>query len=181
MPNRTVGEGPPPEAGGDRSPALGIVEIRAARETDLAAIVALNNGFAPDGLTLMRTPEFVETHLGDYRVARAPHGGIWGCVALDEYSPSLVELISLAVSSEAHGRGLGKRLVAAAEELARRRGYAEMFAISFSEAFFVGLGYEESSIVHYPEKQARYANVSRSELAMGRKFCFVKRLAGKEG
>ncbi|GAC1685163.1 MAG: hypothetical protein NVS9B3_03440 [Gemmatimonadaceae bacterium] len=154
------------------------IEIRPARETDLDAIVQLNNSFAADGLTLMRTADFVETHLADYRVARAPHGGIWGCVALDDYSPSLVELISLAVSPDAHGRGLGKRLVAAIEELARRRGYPQIFAVSFSDAFFLSLGYAESSIINYPEKEARYASVSRSEVEMGKKFCFVKQLPG---
>ena len=152
------------------------IEIRPARETDLAAIVELNNSFAADGLTLTRTSDFVEVHLADYRVARSPHGGIWGCVALDEYSASLVELISLAVSPDAHGRGLGKRLVLAIEDLAVRRGYPRIFAVSFSDAFFLGLGYGESSIVNFPEKEARYASVSRSELAMGKKFCFVKSL-----
>ncbi|GAC1653513.1 MAG: hypothetical protein NVS4B3_16650 [Gemmatimonadaceae bacterium] len=181
MSHRIVRGGGSLGSGGEAPPHNEDIGIRAARETDLASIVELNNTFAPDGLTLMRTAEFVETHLADYRVARAPHGGIWGCVALDEYSPSLVELISLAVSGEAHGRGLGKRLVAAAEELARRRGYPTLFAISFSEAFFMGLGYQESSIIHYPEKQARYANVSRSELAMGKKFCFVKQLSLTDG
>ncbi|GAC1513902.1 MAG: hypothetical protein NVS1B4_00310 [Gemmatimonadaceae bacterium] len=153
------------------------IQIRPASETDLAGIVALNNSFAADGLTLVRTPEFVENHLGDYRVARSPHGGIWGCVALDDYSPSLVELISLAVSPDAHGQGLGKRLVAAIEDLAIRRGYPRIFAVSFSDGFFLGLGYAESSVVNFPEKEARYANVSRSELAMGKKFSFVKELA----
>ena len=146
-----------------------------AREDDIPAIAALNNAFAPQGLTLMRSQEFVETHLADYRVVRAPDGHVIGCAALDEYSPSLAELVSLAVENAAQGQGLGRILIAAIEDLARKRDYPEIFAVSFSDKLFLGMGYEPTSIVQYPEKEARYA-VDRSELTVGRKHCFTKKL-----
>jgi amino-acid N-acetyltransferase len=118
----------------------------------------------------------VAGHLADYQVIRGDAGEVIGQVALDDYSPSLVELVSLAVAPEAQGRGLGQRLVAAAEALARRRGYPELFAISLAEALFLRMGFTESSIAVYPEKIARYRGISRSELSIGRKFCFAKRL-----
>jgi amino-acid N-acetyltransferase len=129
---------------------VGDVVVHHADETDIPAIVALNNLYAPDGLTLARTPAFVAAHLTDYQVIRTPTGGILGQVALDEYSPSLVELVSLAVAPDAQGRGVGQWLVAAAEALAL-----------------------------YPEKIARYRGISRSELSIGRKFCFAKRLVAE--
>ena len=155
-----------------------VVEFRAepATEADIPAISALNNAFAPQGLTLMRSQEFVENHLADYRVVRAPDGTMLGCAALDDYSPSLGELVSLAVQPEAQGQGVGRVLMAAIEDLARRRGYPEIFAVSFSERLFLGMGYVASSIVQYPEKEARYAKIDRSELTVGRKYCFTKRL-----
>lgn len=148
------------------------LQIEHAAERDIPSIVALNNLFAPDGLTLRRSEEFVYSHLQDYQVVRAADGSVIGQVALDEYSPSLVELVSLAVVPFAQGHGLGKRLIKAAENLARERGHKELFAISLAEPLFLGLGWQESSIVHYPEKIARYQTISRSELSIGRKFCF---------
>ena len=73
------------------------MKVERANETDLPALVALNNRFAPEGLTLTRSADFAYVHLADYRVIRDADGGVLGCVALDEYSPSVVELISLAV------------------------------------------------------------------------------------
>ncbi|MES2522719.1 MAG: GNAT family N-acetyltransferase [Gemmatimonadota bacterium] len=150
--------------------------VEHANERDIVHIASLNNLFAPDGLTLMRTETFVTSHLQDYQVVRARDGAVMGCVALDEYSPSLVELVSLAVSPTAQGQGIGRRLIAAAEELARQRGYPELFAISLADGLFLGMGFTESTILRYPEKIQRYTKISRSELSIGRKFCFTKRL-----
>ena len=150
--------------------------VEHAHERDIAFISSLNNLFAPDGLTLMRSEEFVTSHLQDYQVVRAHDGMVLGCVALDEYSPSLVELVSLAVDPSAQGMGLGKRLITAAEELARQRGYPEIFAVSLADGLFLGMGFRESTIERYPEKISRYTKISRSELSIGRKFCFSKTL-----
>jgi len=152
-----------------------------AAEADIADIVFLNNLFAPDGLTLHRSEAFVVAHLQDYQVVRASNGTLLGQVALDEYSPSLVELVSLAVAPDAQGRGLGQELITAAEQLARERGYPELFAISLAEPLFLRMGFEESTILRYPEKIARYRAISRSELSIGRKFCFAKRLTATNG
>ena len=150
--------------------------VEHAEERDILAIAALNNLFAPDGLTLTRTESFVTTHLQDYQVVRDGDGSLMGCVALDEYSPSLVELISLAVDPCQQGRGIGRRLILAAEELARQRGYPQIFAISLADQLFLSAGFQESTIEVYPEKIARYTKISRSELSIGRKFCFVRQL-----
>ncbi len=152
------------------------IPVDHAEERDIAAIVALNNLFAPDGLTLHRSEAFVTNHLQDYQVVRHADGSVLGCVALDDYSPSLVELVSLAVLPAAQGRGIGRRLIEAARALAAERGYPELFAISLADGLFLSMGFEESSIVQYPEKIARYQQISRSELSIGRKFCVSFRL-----
>lgn len=148
-----------------------------ANEADLPALVGLNNRYAPQGLTLTRTEAFAYGHLADYRVLRDADGGVIACVALDEYSPSIVELISLAVTPAAQGIGHGKRLIAAAERLARARGYAELFAVSFSDELFLSCGFERVALSHFPEKIARYASVDASEIQVGEKHCFTRRLA----
>lgn len=156
------------------------VPIAPAREGDAAVVAALNNRYAADGLTLPRTAAFVAARLESYRVARDGSGRVVGCVAVDEYAPSLAELVSLAVAPEAQGRGLGRRLIEAAEVLARQRGYAELIAVSLADTLFLAAGFRASSIAHYPEKAARYATISRSELSIGKKFLFVKRLVGDD-
>lgn len=150
------------------------MQIGPAHETDIQAVVDLNNRFAPQGLTLERTPAFAYGHLHDYRVIRNADGGIVGCVALDEYSPSVVELISLAVSPDAQGLGHGKLLIAAAEDLARRRGYSELFAVSYSDDLFLSCGFERSALSRFPEKIARYQSLDQSEILVGEKHCFSK-------
>lgn len=156
------------------------ITIDKARPDDAPLISALNNLFAPDGLTLNRTPRFVAERIDGYRVAREADGMIVGCVAVDDYAPSVGELVSLAVAPEAQGHGLGRRLITEAERVAMQRGYDELFAISLADGLFLSMGWAESSILRYPEKQWRYRAISRSEMAIGRKFCFTKNLREKE-
>ena len=50
------------------------LRVRHAHDDDVADIVALNNMFAPDGLTLHRSEAFVVSHLQDYQVVRGADG-----------------------------------------------------------------------------------------------------------
>ena len=157
------------------------MRVDRANETDLNQLVSLNNRFATQGLTLVRTAEFVFAHLADYRVIRDADGNLAACLALDEYSPSIVELISLAVTQDMQGLGYGALLIAAAEELARRRAYAELFAVSYSDDLFLSCGFERTPLSSYPEKISRYTMIDRSEIRVGEKHCFRKVLGVAAG
>lgn len=146
-------------------------------ERDVAAIVALNNQFAPEGKTLHRSAQFVEEHLADYRVLRGEDGHIVGIVAIDEYSPSLAELVGLAVAPSARGRGYGVLLIEEIADLARRRGYDDLFAVSFSEKIFEACGFAKVALHEFPEKILRYTRIDRTEIEVGEKHCFTRRLA----
>ena len=150
--------------------------ITRANETDIPSLLSLNNRYSASGLTLVRSPEFAANHLGDYRVLRDASGGIVGCVSLDEYSPSVAELISLAVEQDAQGLGHGRALISAAIELARTRGYTELFAVSYSDELFLACGFERVPLSTYPEKISRYQKVDRTEIEVGEKHCFARRL-----
>ncbi len=143
-------------------------------ERDIPAIVALNNLFAPEGKTLHRTAQFVEEHLHDYRVIRGEDGRILGIVAIDEYSPALAELVGLAVHPSARGRGYGVLLIEEIADLARRRGYEELFATSFSEKIFEACGFRKVTLDHFPEKVMRYTRIDRTEVEMAEKHCFTR-------
>lgn len=152
------------------------MRVSRANETDIQELVALNNKYVAEGLTLPRTEQFAYSHLADYRVVRDADGGVVACAALDEYSPTIVELVSLAVTQDAQGLGYGKALIAAVEKLARKRGYEQLFAVSYSDELFLSCGFEHAELAKYPEKIARYAKLDRSELVVGEKHCFMKRL-----
>jgi N-acetylglutamate synthase-like GNAT family acetyltransferase len=151
--------------------------IGPANETDIPQLLALNNRYSASGLTLARTPEFAANHLSDYRVLRDAQGGIIGCVALDEYSPSVAEIVSLVVNEDAHGLGFGRQLIAAAVELATTRGYQELFAVSYSDELFLSAGFDRAPLEAYPEKITRYTKVDKTEIEVGKKHCFSRRLA----
>jgi amino-acid N-acetyltransferase len=152
------------------------MRIEAAHVEDVTSLSELNNRFSPEGLTLPRSETWVLNHIDDYRVVRDEHGRVLGSVCLDDYSPSLVELVSLAVQPAQQGKGLGRLLIGAAIDLAKRRGYPELFAVSFSDSLFQHSGFEFGDINRYPEKRTRYARVSEDEWTVGQKHCFVVRL-----
>lgn len=131
--------------------------VRKAHIRDAQVISELIGLYVADGTLLPRTPEFIAERVIDFLVSEED-GRVVGCVHLDEYSPSLVEVRSLAVDPEYQRRGIGIALVEAAEELARRREYLTVFAVSSNEEFFRARGYD---IRHIPELDRERSEVSR--------------------
>jgi N-acetylglutamate synthase-like GNAT family acetyltransferase len=131
------------------------VSLRMAQPADVAAIVALVNDYASDSVMLPISAERVVLALEDFVVAADARGRVRACGALKEYSPSLAEVASLAVARDAHGGGLGKRIVAALEGLARMRGIDELFALTMTAGFFESVGYAVTERARYPEKIRR--------------------------
>ena len=131
--------------------------VRRARPADAAAVSTLIHCYVSSGTLLPRTPEYVTEHVNDFLVAERD-GRIIGCVNLEEYSPSLAEVRSLAVDEREHGRGVGAALVDEAESLARRRTYLTLFAVSNNESFFRARGYTPREI---PELDRERSEVSK--------------------
>lgn len=153
----------------------GGVVIRRARPSDAENIARLVGLFADQALMLRRTPEMVELQIDDYVVGVDVRGNIVACGALKEYSPSVAEIAAIAVSPDAHGRGVGKAIVNAVEELAIKRGTFDVFALTLQPEFFAAIGYQRVDRARYPEK------IRRDCLACSRRFacneiCFAKNL-----
>ena len=149
--------------------------VRRARPQDAVAISRLNNSFANEGQMLIRTPEMISLAIDDYVVVQGSRGELLACGALKEYSPSVAEVAAIAVSREAHGRGLGRTIVRAVEDLARMRGIYDVFALTLQPEFFAAIGYERVDRARYPEK------IRRDCLACARRFacneiCFARNL-----
>lgn len=128
---------------------------RPARRCDVEGIATLVNDFAATGVMLPRTPESIAESLHDYVVVADERGRVLACGALREYSPSVAEVAAIAVSRDAHGQGLGRVVVSAVEQLARRRGIEEVFALTLTPPFFAALGYDVVDKTLYPEKVRR--------------------------
>jgi amino-acid N-acetyltransferase len=157
------------------SPELGPVHVRRARPAEAEAIADLNNQFADEALMLRRSPEMVALAIDDYAVAVTPRGVVVGCGALKEYSPSLAEVAAIAVAKDAHGRGLGRQIVAAVEVLALKRGIRDVFALTLQPAFFEALGYTRTDRANYPEKIRRDCAGCARRAACS-EMCVAKRL-----
>jgi N-acetylglutamate synthase-like GNAT family acetyltransferase len=153
--------------------------VRRAHPRDATAISALNNRFADEGQMLRRTPEMISLAIDDYVVVQRANGELLACGALKEYSPSVAEVAAIAVSKAAHGKGLGRAIVTAVEELARKRGIYDVFALTLQPEFFAAIGYQRVDRARYPEK------IRRDCLSCTRRFacneiCFAKSLMAAE-
>lgn len=133
------------------------VQTRGATAADAPHIRALIDAFVPSGTLLPRSDEFIALNSRDFIVATLG-GEIVGCVHLDEYSPSLAELRSLAVANDRQGAGIGRKLVSATERLARVRGHDTLFAVSNDADFFAKYGFDRR---HIPELDLERSEVSR--------------------
>ena len=128
-------------------------QIRPARVEDVDAMRALIDRYADEDRMLSRSREFLIEHVRDFVVAEE-HGEFLGCCALAVLTPELAEVRSLAVRSEAGGKGVGKALVDACVAAARRLGLRRVFALTLVPEFFERCGFTLTSLGRLPEKSA---------------------------
>ena len=150
--------------------------VRPAHAGDVAAIHAIVRRYAAKGALLPRTRRDIQSAIRDYVVVVDANRRVIACSALSVYSPSLAEVSSVAVAKSAQGRGLGTMAVRGTEAMARDRGIIELFAMTTAEAFFESLGYERSSVEHYPEKLARYELLRAEGVNVVERACYRKLL-----
>jgi amino-acid N-acetyltransferase len=115
--------------------------VRAARAADAEAIAELIGPFVQGGTLLPRTATEIRDLIPTGFVAEA-EGKIVGFTALEIYSPKLAEIRSLAVDEGQQRLGLGRLLVAACVELARKRNILEVMVVTSSEEFFQSCGFD---------------------------------------
>ena len=104
--------------------------VRRGVRGDAGAILELVEQYAAQGLMLPRTFEQVAGRIDNYVVATDAAGHIVACAALEEYSPSLAEVSSVAVAPSHHGRGLGTQVVLGVERLARAKSLSDFNSLN---------------------------------------------------
>jgi amino-acid N-acetyltransferase len=158
-----------------------VVSIRRARRSDIDGIAALIDGYAKQGVMLARSAESIALVVDDFVVGVDARGRVIASGALREYSPSVAEVASVAVAEDAHGRGLGTRIIRAVEELATMRGIDELFALTLTPGFFGAAGYAVVDRALYPEKIRRDCRGCARRFACA-EICVQRRLeqAGRD-
>ena len=114
--------------------------IRKATIPDVKEIHRLLLDYARDGLLLSRSLSELYESLRDFYVYEVD-GKVVGTAALNICWEDLAELRSLAVHPDFNGRGVGRDLVAACLEEARRLGLRRVFALTYKQAFFEKQGF----------------------------------------
>jgi amino-acid N-acetyltransferase len=124
--------------------------IRKAIIADVREIHRLLLGYAREGLLLSRSLAELYESLRDFYVFEND-GRVVGAAALNICWEDLAELRSLAVHPDCNGRGVGRDLVLACLDEARRLGIRKVFALTYKQAFFEKLGFsviEKSQLPH---------------------------------
>jgi amino-acid N-acetyltransferase len=118
-----------------------MIEIRAARLTDIPALLDLINTYASGGIMLPRTEFEMAENIRDFLVA-VEDGRLAGCGALHFYTPYSGEVRSLAVDPGLKTKGIGRMLVEALEAEARANELHSLFAFTYVDGFFRKLGFD---------------------------------------
>lgn len=129
------------------------MRIREARAQDVESMRELIDRYAKEDRMLSRSRDFLLEHLRDFYVAEDGDGFL-GCCAIAVLTNDLAEIRSLAVRSDAGGKGVGRALVDACVEEAKRLGLRRVFALTLVPAFFERCGFTLTSLGRLPEKSA---------------------------
>jgi amino-acid N-acetyltransferase len=108
--------------------------IRPAVKKDAGKIVKLIADGVQNEELVKRTRASIEKQIGDYFIFEIDKNPM-GCVALHSFpDDAKAEMACLSVNSQYANRGIGRKLMAYVEKLARERGFRELFCLS-TQAF----------------------------------------------
>ncbi len=124
--------------------------LRKADANDLGAIHALVEWGAGQGALVSHGGDELARRLEQFMVADAG-GRVVGVVALRPVNDEVAELCSLAVLPDSQGRGMGRELVRACVEEARRQGRRAVIALTFRPDYFERLGFRLASAETLPD------------------------------
>jgi len=109
---------------------------------DIPLIQELLKPFVEEGIILKRDDDEIASNIRSY-VAIKENNKIIAIGALHIYSTSLAEIRSLAVDKNYQLQGLGKKIVLALEEEAKKLGVKQILTLTYQKEFFLKLGFSE--------------------------------------
>lgn len=128
-----------------------IIEIVKPAASDIPHLTEIVNEFAKRGDFLPRSEEHIRATLPDWQIAVAGEK-IIAIGSLLLYGPKLAEVRSLAVTDEAQGTGIGRRLVESLLVEAKERDIPRVFALTRAVKFFEKVGFEITDKENFPDK-----------------------------
>mgnify|MGYP001297146356 CR=1 FL=1 len=140
--------------------------IRSATIDDVGGILSLIEPLEREGVLVRRSRELLEMEVSRFLVLESD-GMILGCVALYPFpEEKAAEMACLAVQPEFRRRGLGDRLLDAAQALARKKRMKELFVLTTrAEHWFEERGFVEAAPEALPRrKQVLYNYQRRSKV-----------------
>ena len=129
-------------------------QIRSSQPRDQDLILGLIKPFVQQQLLIPRSAKEV-SDLSEHGFVAIDGDELVGFAAIEIYSRKLAEIQCLAVSSQAHGMGIGTQLIAACLAKAKEHQVLEVMAISSSGDFLEKCGFDYSLPGH---KRALFYN-----------------------
>lgn len=128
------------------------LEIRFYKPTviDINKMQELVKQEVENGKILLRTADEMANTIRAYTVVEVD-SKMAGFVATHIYSPRLAEVRSLVVSQQFRGLKLGKKLVEACKDEARKYGIKQLLALTYEEGFFKSLNFKTIAKEEIPE------------------------------
>lgn len=131
--------------------APGNVTVRPAVVADAKLIMQLVNELALRQVMLPRSPASVIENIRDFVIAEVD-GQFAGCGALAITWTDIAEVRSLAVAPAMQKHGIGRRIVDALVDDAKRLGIPRLFAFTYVPGFFAKMGFTICEHEQLPHK-----------------------------
>lgn len=128
-----------------------MISTRNAVLPDVEHVHAIIQPYADAGTLLPRSRSELAENIRDFVVAEEG-GRVVGCGALHLYGTHLAEIRSIAVAPESKGRGVGRALVDALMDEARRHSVTCVCLFTRTPSFFGHLGFEIARREELPDK-----------------------------
>lgn len=128
-----------------------MIQTRNAVLPDVEHVHAIIQPYADAGTLLPRSRSELAENIRDFVVAEEG-GRVVGCGALHLYGTHLAEIRSIAVAPESKGLGVGRALVDALMDEARRHSVTCVCLFTRTPSFFGHLGFEIARREELPDK-----------------------------
>lgn len=119
-----------------------MVEIRAAKSTDVKGIRILIDTYAPARRLLSKETVTLYESVQEFTVA-VDNGEVIGCGALHVLWEDLAEVRTVAVAQKYRSQGIGHQILEAVIQRGREIGVKRIFCLTFETGFFGRHGFEE--------------------------------------
>jgi amino-acid N-acetyltransferase len=128
-----------------------MITYRKAKMTDVENLHLLINEFAEKGLMLPRARNTIYENLREFTIVE-DEGIFIGTGSLHIIWDDLAEIRALAIKSDYHGKGIGKKLIEELLKEAQALEIHQIFALTYQVEFFKNCGFREVSKDEMPHK-----------------------------